>query len=106
MLPASVPGTGPPANKARSSRSNRFLPLKPPREAHPLGIETLSAKAARDPQSAFVLNELANQLARHGRLLEAEDKYHQALTVDPHFAIQGQTRTWRLSTDMGDADAR
>ena len=42
---------------------------------------------ARDPRNPFLLNELANQLAERGRLEDAAERYHQALAIDPHFAI-------------------
>jgi len=50
-------------------------------------VETLADKVARDPKNAFLLNELGNQLAKRGRLQQAEEKYRSALEVDPHLAI-------------------
>lgn len=63
------------------------MPAKPPDLAHRLSVETLQAKVAREPDNPFLLNELGNQLAGRGRLEEAADRYHDALTLDPHFAI-------------------
>ncbi len=86
--PAPAPTPSPSSHAAAKGRSKaRKEPLRRPNEAHPLGVASLAGKVARAPKSPFLLNELADQLAQHGRLQDAADKYHEALAIDPHFAV-------------------